>query len=93
MMRREFCCLMMCTACRLFTFYLFRRRGRKEGRKEGVMCCGSIVQEQQQQRRVTGADGIRRVTGGRERAAYLIIFCRRHPFVRSGREAWGGALF
>lgn len=49
------------------------------------MCCGSIVQEQQQQqRRVTGADGIRRVTGGRERAAYLIIFRRRHPFVRSG---------
>jgi hypothetical protein len=47
------------------------------------MCCGSIVQEQQQ-RRVTGADGIRRVTGGRERAAYLIIFRRRHPFVRSG---------
>ena len=62
-------------------FFIYLEGG--EGRKEGVMCCGSIVQEQQQ-RRVTGADGIRRVTGGRERAAYLIRFRRRHPFVRSG---------
>ncbi len=47
------------------------------------MCCGSIVQEQH--RRITGADGIRRVTGGRECAAYLIIYSAGaiHSFVRA----------